>query len=269
MFLSEAFPAALFFFLLLLVPKTPRYLLLCGENEKAKKVLLKINTPFVAEETYYNIIETLKEKKSSLFSFGYKVIIVGVLLSVFQQAIGINVVLYYAPRIFESMGATQDTSMLQTIIMGVVNIVFTLVAILTVDKYGRKPLLLIGSLGMVVGMTSLSILSYFNSIGIFALISIIIYTASFMMSWGPICWVLISEIFPNTIRAKGVAIAVFAQWLSNFIVSSTFPSLAEWSVGNTYLIYAIFAVLSFIFVKKYVPETKNRSLEEMNSLWKN
>lgn len=268
MFLSESIPATIFLTLLLFVPKTPRYLLLRGKTEAAKRVLVKINGETEAKNIYDNIIETLTEKKSKLFSFGVKVIVIGILLSVFQQAVGINVVLYYAPRIFETMGATQNASMLQTIIMGFVNIVFTLIAIFTVDKYGRKPLLLIGSCGMALGMISLSILSFADEIGILALISIIVYTASFMMSWGPICWVLISEIFPNTIRAKAVAIAVLAQWLSNFIVSSTFPSLTEWNIGKTYMIYAIFSILSLIFVWRYVPETKNKSLEDMNRIWK-
>lgn len=177
-------------------------------------------------------------------------------------------VLYYAPRIFENMGATGDISMIQTVVMGIVNILFTVVAILTVDKFGRKPLLIIGSVGMMIGMIALSILSFQDVIGLAALIFIIIYTASFMMSWGPICWVLISEIFPNTIRGKAVAIAVAAQWITNFLVSSTFPSLSEWSVGGTYLIYATFSLLSAIFVWKFVPETKGKTLEDMSKLWK-
>lgn len=268
MFLSEAFPAALFGLLLFFVPKTPRYLVLSGQTEKAYKVLAKINGQNEATTILEQIKQTVQEKSEKLFSYGITVIIVGILLSIFQQAVGINVVLYYAPRIFENMGATGDASMIQTVVMGIVNIVFTLVAIFTVDRYGRKPLLIIGSIGMFIGMIALSILSFSNTIGITALIFIIIYTASFMMSWGPICWVLISEIFPNTIRGKAVAIAVAAQWISNFIVSSTFPSLSEWSVGGTYLIYATFAFLSALFVWKMVPETKGKTLEDMSRLWK-
>ena len=127
------------------------------------------------------------EKKEKLLSYGIAVIITGVLLSFFQQAIGINVVLYYAPRIFEDLGASGDASMMQTVVMGIVNIIFTLVAIFTVDKFGRKPLLIIGSTGMMIGMLALAIFSFCNLIGVGALIFIIIYTASFMMSWGPIC----------------------------------------------------------------------------------
>ena len=175
---------------------------------------------------------------------------------------------YYSLRIFEKMGSTGDTSLIQTVVMGIVNILFTVVTILTVDRFGRKPLLIIGSVGMCVGMVALSVLSFMDIIGMAALVFSIIYTASFMMSWGPICWVLISEIFPNTIRGKAVAIAVAAQWISNFIVSSTFPSLSEWNIGGNYMIYAIFSFMSAVFVWKMVPETKGRTLEEMASLWK-
>lgn len=268
MFLTEAVPAAIFGTLLFFVPKTPRYLVLCGHPEEALGVLERINGKSQAASILADIKATAKEKSEKLFTYGVGVIIIGILLSVFQQAVGINVVLYYAPRIFESMGAGADASMIQTVVMGVVNILFTVVAILTVDKFGRKPLLIIGSVGMMVGMVALSVLSFMDVIGIGALIFIIIYTASFMMSWGPICWVLISEIFPNTIRGKAIAIAVAAQWIANFLVSSTFPSLSAWSVGGTYLIYATFAFLSALFVWKFVPETKGKTLEDMSKLWK-
>lgn len=268
MFLSEAFPAALFGILLFFVPKTPRYLVLSGHPQEALSVLERINGKLQASTILEEIKATAKEKNEKLLTYGIGVIIIGILLSVFQQAVGINVVLYYAPRIFENMGATGDVSMIQTVVMGIVNILFTVVAILTVDKFGRKPLLIIGSIGMMVGMVALSMLSFLDVIGLGALIFIIIYTASFMMSWGPICWVLISEIFPNTIRGKAVAIAVAAQWITNFLVSSTFPSLSEWSVGGTYLIYAVFSLLSALFVWKFVPETKGKTLEDMSRLWK-
>ncbi len=268
MFLSEAFPAATFGLLLLMVPKTPRYLVMSGSETKALHVLTKINGVSVAKTILEEIKETVVEKREKLFSYGVTVVIIGILLSFFQQAVGINVVLYYAPRIFENLGASGDVSMRQTVVMGVVNIIFTLVAIFTVDKFGRKPLLVIGSIGMMVGMAALSVLSFMDVIGVAALVFIIIYTASFMMSWGPITWVLISEIFPNTIRGQAVAIAVAAQWISNFVVSSTFPSLSEWSTGGAYLIYAVFSLLSAVFVLKMVPETKGKTLEDMSRLWR-
>jgi len=267
MFVSEAFPAAAFGILLLFVPKTPRFLVLKGHNDRAKAVLTRINGEKQADEILKEIEETIEEKTESLFSYGVVVIIVGILLSFFQQAVGINVVLYYAPRIFQNMGASGDAAMMQTVVMGIVNIVFTVVAILTVEKWGRRPLLMVGSIGMAIGMAALSVLSFMDVINLLALVFIIIYTASFMMSWGPICWVLISEIFPNTIRGSAVAIAVAAQWISNYIVSSTFPSLSKWSVGGTYLIYCFFSVLSALFVFKLVPETKGKTLEDMTELW--
>jgi len=268
MFLSEAFPAATFGLLLLFVPKTPRYLVMSGNETKALNVLSRINGVSVAKTILEEIKETVIEKREKLFSYGIAVVVIGILLTFFQQAVGINVVLYYAPRIFENLGASGDVSMRQTVVMGVVNIIFTLVAIATVDKFGRKPLLIIGSIGMMVGMAALSILSFMDVIGVAALVFIIIYTASFMMSWGPITWVLISEIFPNTIRGQAVAIAVAAQWISNFVVSSTFPSLSEWSTGGAYLIYAVFSLLSAVFVFKMVPETKGKTLEDMTKLWR-
>lgn len=268
MFLSEAFPAGAFFLLVFLVPETPRYLVMKGKESTALRILTRINGNEEGARVLAEIKGNIVEKKERLLSYGIGVIIIGVLLSFFQQAIGINVVLYYAPRIFENLGASGDASMMQTVVMGIVNIIFTLVAIFTVDKSGRKPLLIIGSIGMMTGMLALAAFSFFDLIGIGALIFIIIYTASFMMSWGPICWVLISEIFPNTIRSQAVAIAVAMQWVANFLVSSTFPSLSAWSVGGTYLIYAVMSLLSAIFVWKMVPETKGKTLEEMSALWR-
>ena len=268
MFLSEAFPAGAFFLLVFLVPETPRYLVMKGKESTALRILTRINGNEEGARVLAEIKGNIVEKKERLLSYGIGVIIIGVLLSFFQQAIGINVVLYYAPRIFENLGASGDASMMQTVVMGIVNIIFTLVAIFTVDKFGRKPLLIIGSIGMMTGMLALAAFSFFDLIGIGALIFIIIYTASFMMSWGPICWVLISEIFPNTIRSQAVAIAVAMQWVANFLVSSTFPSLSAWSVGGTYLIYAVMSLLSAIFVWKMVPETKGKTLEEMSALWR-
>jgi len=142
------------------------------------------------------------------------------------------------------------------------------VAIVTVDKYGRKILLMIGSIGMAVGMLAISGLAFAKVIGISTLIFIIIYTASFMMSWGPITWVLISEIFPNKIRGRAVAIAVAAQWAANYLISSTYPPMMEFSGGLTYGFYGLMSLLSFIFVWKMVPETKGKTLEEMEHLWK-
>lgn len=268
MFLSEAIPAGLFGVLLLFVPETPRYLTLINKDEDALKILTKINGAERAKEIFEDIKDTVVHHSGKLLSYGKVVIIIGILLSVFQQFVGINVALYYAPRIFESMGAAKDASLMQTVVMGVVNVIFTVVAIVSVDKWGRKPLLMVGSVGMAIGMFAIGALSFMQVIGIGTLIFIIIYTASFMMSWGPITWVLISEIFPNKIRGKAVAVAVAAQWASNYFISSTYPAMMEFSGGVTYSFYGVMSVLSLIFVWKMVPETKGRTLEELEELWK-
>lgn len=269
MFASNAVPAAIFGLLLTVVPETPRHLALIGHEEKALKILGKINGTAKAKEILKEIKESAhNEKVEKVLTYGWKVLIIGILLSIFQQAVGINVVLYYAPTIFKGLGFGNDAAMWQTVIMGFINIVFTLVAIFTVDKFGRKPLLIIGSVGMAIGMFAIGALAYSQIIGVSTLIFIVIYTAAFMMSWGPICWVLISEIFPNTIRGKAVAIAVAAQWIANFVVSSTFPMLEAFSITFTYVLYGVMSVLSAIFVWKMVPETKGKTLEDMTKLWK-
>lgn len=268
MFASCGVPALLFGILLIIVPETPRYLSLKNQDDKALAILSKINGSQAAKTILEEIKQTVDTSSEKLFTYGKLVIVIGILLSVFQQFVGINVALYYAPRIFESMGAGKDASMLQTTVMGLVNVIFTVVAILTVDKWGRKPLLIIGSIGMAIGMFGVAGMAYSDAIGIGTLIFIIIYTASFMMSWGPICWVLISEIFPNKIRGRAVAIAVAAQWAANYLISSTYPVMMEYSSTLTYGFYGLMSVLSAIFVWKLVPETKGKTLEEMEATWK-
>jgi SP family xylose:H+ symportor-like MFS transporter len=268
MFLSEALPAAVFISLMFLVPESPRYLALKQKDTETLLILTRVNGVEKAKQIFEDIKDTIETSKVKLYSYGKAVLIIGILLSVFQQFVGINVALYYAPRIFESMGAAKDASMLQTVIMGLVNVVFTVVAISTVDKWGRKPLLIVGSIGMAIGMIAISTLAFLDIIGTTTLVFIIIYTASFMMSWGPICWVLISEIFPNKIRSQAVAIAVASQWAANFFISTTYPPMMEFSNGGTYLFYGVMSILSALFVWKYVPETKGKTLEEMEGLWK-
>ena len=271
MFCSEAIPAGLFFVLLFFVPETPRYLAMMRQEDKALAVLQKINN---SRERAKSILDEITSTvsvatKSKIFSYGGRVIVVGILLSVFQQISGINVVLYFAPRIFESMNiaAARDASLFQTVIMGIVNVIFTVVAIVTVDKWGRKPLLIVGSIGMAVGMFAIAILSYYDIISMLTLVFIIIYSASFMMSWGPICWVYISELFPNKIRGQAVAIAVACQWTANFVISSTFPKLMNFSGAFAYGLYGTMAIVSAIFVWKMVPETKGKSLEAIEKIW--
>ena len=230
-------------------------------------MLAKINGKSKAQEILSEIKATVTEKKEKLFTYGVLVIFIGIMLSVFQQAVGINAVLYFAPRIFESLG--MGDPMMQTVIMGIVNITFTLLAIYTVEKWGRKPLLIWGSLGMAIGAAGVMLTSMSSAIPpIVAVVSIMVYSASFMFSWGPICWVLISEIFPNTIRGAAVAIAVAFQWIFNFIVSSTFVPMYNMSPAFTYGLYAAICIIAAVFVWKLVPETKGKTLEDMTKLWK-
>ncbi|MBO7466526.1 MAG: D-xylose transporter XylE [Bacteroidaceae bacterium] len=274
MFVSECVPAGLFTLLILLVPETPRHLAMTGRDEKALYVLSRINGVERAREILADIKATTTQKTERLFSYGFLVVFIGIMLSVFQQAVGINAVLYFAPRIFASMG--MESPMVQTVIMGVVNILFTLVAIFTVEKIGRKPLLIWGSIGMAIGAFGVALCNIVVLPPIVCVISIIFYSACFMFSWGPICWVLISEIFPNTIRGAAVAVAVAFQWIFNFIVSSTFVPLYNMEFGNmgdkfghmfVYTLYGIICVIAAIFVWRLVPETKGKTLEDMTRLW--
>lgn len=266
MFLSEAVPAGLFALLILLVPETPRFLVLNGRNDEAMKVLSNINGEAKATEIIYEIKETAVEKKEKLFAYGFLVVFIGCMLSVFQQVIGINAVLYFAPRIFESMGVSNN--MLFTVIMGVINITFTLVAVFTVEKIGRKPLLITGSLGMALGAIGVALSNVVSLPAFVPVISIMIYSACFMFSWGPICWVYIAELFPNTIRSEATAIAVAFQWIFNFIVSSTFVPMYNWSHFFAYALYGVICLIAAVFVWKLVPETKGKTLEDMTRFWK-
>ena len=274
MFGSEAVPAGLFTILICFVPETPRYLVMAGRDDKALAILQRINGLAAGKEILSEIKNTVTEKTERLFTYGVLCIFVGIMLSVFQQAVGINAVLYYAPRIFGDMGMTDP--MVNTVVMGVVNILFTLVAIFTVEKWGRRPLLITGSIGMAVGAFGVALTFGNASLSMVCMVCIMVYSAAFMMSWGPICWVLIAEIFPNTIRGKAVAIAVAFQWIFNWIVSSTFvpmfnmktagdPDFGHWF---TYGLYGAICVLAALFVWKLVPETKGKTLEDMTRLWR-
>lgn len=275
MFGSEVIPATIFLMMLFFVPDTPRSLVLKSKPEKALEVLIKVNGEVEGKKILGEIQNTVESHSGKLFSFGMTVIVIGVLLSVFQQFVGINVVLYYAPEIFKSMGSGTDSSLLQTIIVGAVNLLFTVLAIMTVDKFGRKPLMIIGAIGMAISMFALGTTFFMESVGIGALVFMLLYVASFAMSWGPVCWVLLSEIFPNKIRGRALAVAVAAQWISNYLVSWTFPMmdknsylLEKFNHGFAYWIYGVMGLLATWIVWKYVPETKGKTLEEMEEIWK-
>ncbi|MCI6118776.1 MAG: D-xylose transporter XylE [Prevotella sp.] len=267
MFGSEMVPAGLFALLICFVPETPRYLAMVGQDAKAERILARINGSAKAKEILDEIKNTVTEKTERLMTYGFLCIFVGVMLSVFQQAVGINAVLYYAPRIYEAMGF--DNPMVLTVFNGIVNLGFTCVAIFTVEKLGRKPLLIAGSLGMAVGALGVACTFGNPELQLLCMISIMVYSASFMFSWGPICWVLIAELFPNTIRGAAVAIAVAFQWIFNWIVSTSFVPMAN-SLGYwfAYGLYGVICVVAAVFVWRLVPETKGKTLEDMSKLWK-
>ena len=275
MFVSEAVPAGLFALMILLVPETPRFLALNGQDNKALTVLSNINGEARAREILAQIKATAVEKREKLLAYGFLVVFIGCMLSVFQQIIGINAVLYFAPRIFESMGVSNN--MLFTVIMGVVNITFTLVAVFNVEKVGRKVLLTQGSILMAVGAMGVALSNVISLPAWVPVASIMMYSAAFMFSWGPICWVYISELFPNTIRSQATAIAVASQWIFNFIVSSTFVPMYNMKLGSmgdsfghffAYALYGCICIIAAIFVWRLVPETKGKTLEDMTRFWK-
>jgi MFS transporter, SP family, xylose:H+ symportor len=276
MFASEIVPATLFLFFLLWVPESPRYLMMNNREEEAFAVLQKINGKDQATTIVQEIKESLHAPKGNgnLFSFGFTVILIGLSLSIFQQFLGINVVLYYAPEIFKSMGSENNAAFLQTVIVGAINFIFTIIAIYSVDKYGRKPLQIIGALGMGVFMFGLGTSLYLEQKGMGTLLFMLGFVGCFALSWGPVVWVLLSEIFPNRIRAKAMAIAVAIQWIANFIVSATFPIMKnstwlneQFHGGFAFWVYGTIGFLAALFMWKVVPETKGKSLEELEMLW--
>ena len=274
MFASEVIPASLFLVFLLFVPETPRFLVLRNNTGKALGILAKINGPEKAKKVLEEIKGTVVHKSGKLFSYGSLIIVIGVLLAVFQQFVGVNVVFYYAPEIFRNIGAATDVALLQTVVVGIINLSFTILAIFTVDRFGRKPLQIIGAFGMAFFMFALGLSFYFQKVGFGVLIFMLGYVACFAMSWGPVTWVLLSEIFPNRIRGRAMAVAVAAMWISNYLVSWTFPMMDRstflislFNQGFSYWIYGFMGILAALFIWKFVPETKGKTLEEMEKIW--
>jgi SP family xylose:H+ symportor-like MFS transporter len=280
MFGSEIIPSILYLVFIFLIPESPRWLLQKGKSEQAAAVLEKINAAEDVAQVQSEIQNSLEQEDKgqwkNLMNLIYKkALFVGIGLSILQQLTGINAILYYAPEIFKSLGSSTDASLLETSILGVVNLIFTLLAIKWVDKMGRKPLLYIGSAGMTISLAAVGVFIYNEAVGNYVLPFLILFMASFSISWGPIVWVLLSEIFPNKIRSLALAISVFIQWVANFVVTQVFPSLIEnqWLKDNfngafPFYLFSVICLFSLFFVWKKVPETKNKSLEQMDALWK-
>lgn len=273
MFASELVPATLFFVMLFFIPETPRYLIMIKAEDKAAEVLASINGKEKVNGLMKAIRNSFETKTTSWLAFGWSVIVIGIFLSVFQQFVGINVVLYYAPEIFRTLGKGTDAALLQTIVIGAINLLFTVIAIFSVDKFGRKKLMIIGAIAMAISMISLGTVFYAQHTGMLSLVFMLTYIAGFAMSWGPVTWVLLSEIFPNSIRGV-MSLAVASQWIANLVVSWTFPVLNEsdyltrtFNHGFAYWIYGLMGILAAIFVWRFVPETKGKSLEEIEKTW--
>ncbi|MGE3872784.1 MAG: sugar porter family MFS transporter [Parvibaculaceae bacterium] len=287
MFLAEAIPAILYGLMAGLIPESPRYLVSISDLSGAAAVIKRfLGTPPSVDARIQTIRETLgRAKRQSLADLRgptaglLPVVWVGIFLSVFQQFVGINVIFYYSSVLWHAVGFTEADSLKITVLTSLTNIATTLVAIALVDRVGRKPLLLLGSIGMVLAlglmawifstaptrqMADGSIVPVLTgNAGVVAVISANLYVVFFGMSWGPVVWVLLGEMFNNRIRAYALAISAAAQWLANFVVSQSFPILASSGLGLAYGLYAGMAVLSFFFVWRFVKETKGRELEEM------
>jgi SP family arabinose:H+ symporter-like MFS transporter len=273
MFGSGIIPSIVFIVLLLIVPESPRWLAQKNNWTKAEEVLKKVNGEAKASEELLAIRESLKTQQGSfsdLLKPGLRIaLIIGVLLSIFSQVTGINVIMYYAPEIFKATGDGSSSALMQTIWVGGINVLMTIVAIKYVDKLGRKKLLLIGSIGMAVCLALIGLAFYADmSSGYWVLIGILMYISFFAISLGPLTFVVVAEIFPNHIRGRAMSVAIFFLWLSVYVVSQTFPMLLE-SIGTawTFWIYMVMSVLAFVFVWNLVPETKEKSLEEIQKMW--
>lgn len=278
---SELIPSLIFLFLLYFVPKSPRWLALKGKKEESLKVLKRIHGNELAEIEFREIENSLQKEipkvKLSVFAKGvFTIIAIGTVLSVLQQFTGINAVLYYGADIFEkSLGFGKEDVLEQQVLLAIVNLIFTMVAMATVDKFGRKPLLYIGSVGMLIGFVLLGTTLMTNNVGVLSLIGVLLFIASFAMSMGPVVWVILSEMFPNTIRSVAMSIAVAAQWAANYLVTQMFPIIAESEVNNNefwggslpYFIFSGFILIIILFTIKYIPETKGKTLEELEDIW--
>ena len=275
MLASCALPAALFFLAAFMMPDTPRWYVMKGHDEKAMKLLTQLDGVEEATTTMAEIKDSLNQHSGKLFSFGLGVIVIGIMLSVFQQFVGINAVLYYSNLMFKNANLGTDASFVQTVIIMATNVVFTLVATFTVDRWGRKPLLILGALIMAVAMIAMGYMFQQKTEGTMLLAAAMLYVAGFALSWGPVVWVMLSELFPNSIKGRAMGIAVAAQWISNFFVTSTFLIIdgnsqlnAMFNHGFAYYLYGICSVLAALFVWKFVPETKGRTLEMIEGFWK-
>ncbi|MFD8002425.1 sugar porter family MFS transporter [Streptomyces mirabilis] len=272
-------PAALYGLLSFAIPESPRFLISVGKEDRAREVLKEVEGDKIDLTARVAEIElAMKSEHKSTFkdllggSFFFKPIVwVGIGLSVFQQFVGINVAFYYSSTLWQSVGVDPSESFFYSFTTSIINIIGTVIAMIFVDRIGRKPLALIGSVGMVIGLGLEAWAFSYDLVdgklpatqGWVALIAAHVFVLFFALSWGVVVWVFLGEMFPNRIRAAALGVAASAQWIANWAITASFPSLADWNLSATYVIYTIFAALSIPFVLKYVKETKGKTLEEM------
>ncbi|BDV31130.1 sugar porter family MFS transporter [Microbacterium terricola] len=286
MFLVGVIPAAVYGILAFTMPESPRYLLAKGRTDEARAIFARLVPEADLEKTVTeltNAIET--DRKHAGVSlrgpvFGLQGIVwVGIILSVFQQFVGINVIFYYSTSLWQSVGFPEEAATGISVVTSITNVLITLVAIFLVDRVGRKPILLTGSVLMTVSLAVMAISFVFSTTdadgavvlpapwGPIALVAANVFVIGFGASWGPLVWVLLGEIFPSRIRGKALGVAAGAQWVANFLVTVSFPAMSAWSLPLTYGMYAVFAALSFVYVAWKIPETKGMELEQTETLF--
>jgi sugar porter (SP) family MFS transporter len=275
---SEALPSVLLLVMMFLVPESPRWLTKQNREEEAFGILAKVDGQKHAQTEMAAIKDAIAHESESvaqLFQPGMRIVLViGVVLAVLQQITGINVFLYYGPEIFKKLGTSMDAALLQTVVIGAVNLAFTIIAIWTVDKLGRKLLMTIGAAGMGITLFAMGLSAFFQKTELWFLVFILGYMASFALSVGPVTWVILSEIFPTKIRGRAMAVAAIFLWVANYFVSQTFPMMNEnaWLVEKfnrafPFWVYGGMCVILVIFVLLFVPETKGKTLEEIEKHW--
>ncbi|WP_242911278.1 sugar porter family MFS transporter [Actinomadura terrae] len=284
MFASAVVPALMYGVIATTIPESPRYLVKKHETARARQVLARVMGRGDVDLKISEIVRSLAGDRPVRLSdlrgrrFGLMPIVwTGILLSVFQQFVGINVIFYYSSSLWQAAGMSEDDAMLTSVINSVVNVVSTLVAIALVDRVGRRPLLLAGAVGMAVTLATLTVCFATAPVvdgdphlgdvaGPVALVAANVYVFAFAATWGPVVWVMLGEMFNNVIRASALAVAAAAQWIANWLITTTFPGVSGYSLGVAYGIYTLFAILASLFVVRGVPETKGRELEDMDAI---